>query len=135
MKNAVNFATVDKYGETPVLSNDGGIEVEVKVILAEYQYDLLLKTINGAVDADSGDSVAIGTPAGFELSGGVLTLHPQAITGASQDTTVWKAVIMGTSKFPFKIDSETVYEVTFMGVADTSKADGNMLGQFGTPAA
>jgi len=131
--SAVNEVTVDEYGTSPVKANNGGTRIEIKTTLSEYSYAILLKVINGAVDALSGDAVAIGKDGGTALAGATLTLHPHGVTGTALDVTVWKAVLMGESKLPFKLEEETTYEVSWIGLADTSKAEGQMLARFGTP--
>lgn len=131
--NDVKTATVDNYGTSPIAARHNGTRVEIKTTLAEYVYASLLKVINGAVDADTGGSVAIGTAAGTELTGGTLLLHPSNAADTTLDITAWKAVIIGESKLPFKVDEETVYEVTWLALCDTTKADGQKLIRFGIP--
>lgn len=76
----------------------------------------------------------IGSVAGTELAGAALVLHPSQNDDDSQDIELYKAVIIGGSTFPFKVDEETVYEVTWIALVSTDDADedGNgFLAKFG----
>lgn len=133
--NDVKTATIDHYGTSPIAARHNGSRVEIKTTLAEYAYAQLLKVINGAVDADTGASVAVGMAAGTELTGSLLTLHPSNVAAEdlTLDVQVWKAVVIGESKMPFRVDEETVYEVTWLALCDTTKTNGQRLIRFGTP--
>lgn len=65
----------------------------------------------------------IGSVAGTELEGVSLILHPSQNDDDSQDIELYKAVVMGSSTFPFKVDAETVYEVTFFALVSPDDAD------------
>lgn len=130
-------ATVDKYGSSPVKTFDKGLRVEVKLTLAEYQLDIMKAVINQAVKVEGSggtpvDAVTFGKEAGSEIAGALLTLHPIDGTSTQEDVSIYKAVPIGEVKLPYKIDEETTYEVTLLGLIDESKSDGNLIGKFGT---
>jgi hypothetical protein len=137
IKNDATEVSVDKYGSTPVAAYHKGTRVEVKTTLSEYAYDVLVAVLNGSqkVEGLGGspvDGMTLGDMAGVELEGALLLLHPSIVVGNDQDVQIWKAIVTGDTKIPFKVDEETTYEVTFLGLIDSGKTTGNYLGQFGT---
>lgn len=132
IKNDVAEVAIDKYGSAPVRSYHKGTRIEVKAQLSEYVYTTLQQVINGTVV--TGSVVTIGDQGGVALAGALLTLHPTTVTGTAQDVQIYKAVIIGESKLPFKLENETTYEVTWLALVDETKSDGNLLGRLGIVA-
>jgi hypothetical protein len=137
IKNDVTETTVDKYGSTPAKAWHKGTRVEVKVVLAEYTNALLKEVLNGA--AMSGANMTFGSNAGAKLTGAALTLHP--IEAADDDDTldveIFSVVVIGDVKLAYKVDEETVHEVTFLGLVSEDDADEDgkgFLARFGTPS-
>lgn len=130
-------ATVDQYGSTPVKVYDKGLRVEVKVTLSEYQLDILKAVLPSSTKVEGAggtpvDALTFGKEAGDEIAGAALLLHPIDGNSTDEDVNIYKAVPIGEVKLPYKVDEETTYEVTFLGLIDDSKSDGNLIGKFGT---
>lgn len=137
LANDTYEATVDLYGSSPVKTFDKGLRVEVKVTLSEYQLDIMKEVIPSStkIEGTGGtpvDALSFGKEAGSEIVGALLTLHPIDGNSTDEDVSIYKAVPIGEVKLPYKIDEETTYEVTFLGLIDDSKSDGNLIGKFGT---
>lgn len=133
IKNDVTEVTIDEYGSAPAKTYHRGTRIEVKAMLAEYAYDALVKVLNGAqlVEGTATDAVTVGEKGGAALAGGLLTLHPTLVSGTAQDIQVYKAVVIGETKLPFKVDGETTYEVLWVALVDETKSDGNLLARLG----
>lgn len=136
IKNDAQEVMIDEYGTAPVKSYHKGTRIEVKAKLSEYAYTTLVQVLNGAVlnEGNTVDEVTIGQKGGIALSGALLKLHPSQVTGTAQDVEIYKAVVIGESKLPFKLEGETTYEVTFLALVDETKADGSLLARFGVVA-
>lgn len=134
IKHDVQEVTIDEFGGAPVKSYHKGTRIEVKAQLSEFAYAALTQAINGAVLSNSTDSMTIGMKGGIALAGALLKLHPTNVTGTSQDVELYKAVIIGESKLPFKLEGETTYEVSWVALIDESKADGSLLARLGIAA-
>lgn len=85
-------------------------------------------SLSGALLTGGTGQLAIGKAAGDELTGAALVLTPIEASSNELDITLYKAVIIGDSTFPFKVDGETVYEVTFLALVSTADADGDGKG-------
>lgn len=70
----------------------------------------------------------IGKVSGGELVGAELVLTPIEATSDELDITLYKAVIIGDSTIPFKVDNETVYSVTWLALVSPDDADVNGKG-------
>ncbi len=133
----VTESTVDHYGVSAVRTWHKGTRIEAKVTLSEFSYAILLKALTGAVSVagagmDPIDAMTVGlAPASTELAGASLNLHPENMDDATQDVTIFKAVVIGETKMPFKVDQETVYDVTFLALVDEDKTNGEYLADFG----
>lgn len=136
IKNDAQEVMIDEYGTAPVKSYHKGTRIEVKAKLSEYAYTTLVQVINGAVlnEGDTVDEVTIGQKGGIAIEGALLKLHPSQVTGTAQDVEIYKAIVIGESKLPFKLEGETTYEVTFLALVDETKADGSLLARFGIAA-
>lgn len=124
--------TVDEYGSSPVDIYTTGQRVEVKVQLSETTWANLSKVIQDAT-LESGttqDEVNIGKTAGNKLTAQELVLTPAA--DSEYVVTIYRAVPSGDIVLPFKTEEETVYEVTFIGLIDESKTNGEKLMRIGT---
>lgn len=131
IQHDVQEVTIDEFGSAPVKTYHKGTRIEVKAQMSEFAYAALTEVINGAVLDGSGDFMTIGLKGGIALAGALLKLHPTNVTGTAQDVELYKAVIIGESKMPFKLEGETTYEVTWLALIDESKADGSLLARLG----
>lgn len=128
----------DLYGNTPVDFVLSGQKASVKLKLAEITPGTLSYAIPES-DYDVGvadDHLHIGTKAGYSLRDDALELviTPQGKNTDGQRTiTLFKAVSTEPVSFAYKIDEQTVYEVTFTALVDESRAatDGRLLGRIG----
>ena len=128
----------DLYGDTPVDYVLNGNKATVKLKLAEITPGTLAYAIPEA-DWDVGsadDQVHFGSKAGYSLRNDALELiiTPQ---GGNSDgnltVTLFKAVSMEPVSVAYKIDEQSVFEVTFVALVDESRnaTDGRLLGRFG----
>ncbi len=133
VKNDVQEVMIDEYGSAPVKSYHKGTRIEIKAQLSEYAYATLAQVLNGATlnEGATVDEVTIGQKGGIALTGALLTLHPTTVTGTAQDVEIYKAVVIGESKLPFKLEGETTYEVTWLALIDETKDNGSLLARFG----
>lgn len=131
----------DLYGDTPVDFVLQGQKATVKLKLAEIAPDTLSYVIPES-DYDVGtadDQVHFGNKAGYSLRNDALQLviTPQGNNVDGNLTiTFFKAVSTENAKFAYKIDEQTVYEVTFTALIDESRnaIDGRLLGRVGPVA-
>ena len=131
----------DLYGNTPVDFVLSGQKATVKLKLAEITPGVLSYVIPEA-DYDVGaadDHLHFGTKAGYSLRADALELviTPQGKNTDGQRTiTFFKAVSTENATVSYKIDEQSVYEVTFTALVDESRnaTDGRLLGRVG-PAA
>ena len=131
----------DIYGDTPVDYVLQGQKATVKLKLAEITPGTLSYVVPES-DYDVGvsdDHLHFGTKAGYSLRGDALELviTPNGKNTDGQRTiTFFKAVSTDNATFAYKIDEQSVYEVTFTALVDESRAatDGRLLGRVG-PAA
>ena len=131
----------DLYGSTPVDYVVAGQKASVKLKLAEITPGILNYTMT-ETDYDVGaadDHLHFGTKAGYSLRDDALELviTPQGKNTDGQRTvTLFKAVSSDNVSFAYKVDEQSVYEVTFTALVDESRAatDGRLLGRVG-PAA
>ncbi len=128
----------DIYGNTPVDYVLSGQKATVKLKLAEITPGILSYVIPEA-DWDVGsarDHLHFGTKAGYSLRADALELviRPQANnTNSDKTITFFKAVSTENATVSYKIDEQSVYEVTFTALVDESRAatDGRLLGRVG----
>lgn len=131
----------DIYGNTPIDMVLTGQKATVKLKLAEITPGTLSYVVPEA-DYDVGasdDHLHFGSKSGYSLRNDALELviTPQAKNSDGQRTiTFFKAVSTDNAKFSYKIDEQSVFEVTFTALVDESRnaTDGRLLGRVG-PAA
>jgi hypothetical protein len=131
----------DLYGNTPIDYVLAGQKATVKLKLAEIHPGTLAYVVPEA-DWDVGtvdDQVHFGTKAGYSLRNDALELviTPQGGNADGNLTfTLFKAVSTDNMTLAYKIDEQSVFDVTFTALVDESRAatDGRLLGRMG-PAA
>lgn len=131
----------DLYGNTPVDFVLAGTKAMVKLKLAEITPGTLSYVMPEA-DWDVGaadDHVHFGSKAGYSLRNDSLQLviTPQGNNADGNLTfTFFKAVSTDNMKLAYKIDEQSVFEVTFTALVDESRAatDGRLLGRMGPTA-
>jgi len=128
----------DIYGNTPVDYVLAGQKATVKLKLAEITPGVLAYALPES-DYDLGsadDHLHFGNKAGYSLRDDALELviTPQAKNSDNQRTiTLFKVVSSDNVSFSYKIDEQSVYEVTFTALVDESRnaTDGRLLGRVG----
>jgi hypothetical protein len=132
---------VDLYGNTPVDYVLTGQKAMVKLKLAEITPGNL-NYVMPESDYDNGsadDRLHFGTNAGHSLRDDALELviTPQGGNADGNLTvTLFKAVSTDNATVAYKIDEQSVFEVTFTALVDESRAatDGRLLGRIGPEA-
>lgn len=128
----------DLYGNTPVDYVLTGQVARVKLRLAEIAPNTL-KYVLPESDYDEGasdDQVHFGTKAGYSLRDDAyeLVITPQGNNADGNLTfTFFKAVSTDNMTLSYKIDEQSVFEVTFTALVDESRSatDGRLLGRMG----
>ena len=131
----------DIYGNTPVDFVLTGQRATVKLKLAEITPNTM-NYIMPENDYDVGttdDHTHFGTKAGFSLRAEAkeLVLTPQGgNTDGNLTITLFKAVSTDNATIAYKIDEQSVFEVTFTALVDESRngTDGRLLGRMGPVA-
>lgn len=128
--------TADQWGETPVDFALNGEEWTATLRLTEWQLSLLASVFPTGDLAGANDGrLTMGRNAGFSLKSqaGVLVLHPRANddTDATDDVVFFKAVPFEEVEVEYTNEDQRVYEVKFVALVDTTKADGSWLGHIG----
>lgn len=125
---------VDKFGSSIVEKFLVGEKFMAECNLAEFTLANLQVAINQAT-LQGDDSVSVGSSAGKKASvnAGLLVLHPLAAGSGVRDydVSIYKAVVTSELKLEHKNDGEKVLPVTFDGLIDEGRTDGNMLGFIG----
>ena len=132
----------DLYGNTPVDMVLTGQKATVKLKLAEITPGTLSYVIPEAdwdVGTGSKETLHFGSKAGYSLRNDALELviTPQGKNSDNSRTiTLFKAISSDNVSVAYKIDEQSVFEVTFSALVDESRAatDGRLLGRVG-PAA
>lgn len=133
--------TTDIYGKTPIDYVLTGQKATVKLKLAEI-HPLTMAYVVPEADWDVGsssDHVHFGSKAGYSLRNDALELviTPQGgNTDGKMTFTFFKAVSTENMTLAYKIDEQSVFEVTFTALVDESRAatDGRLLGRMGPTA-
>jgi len=131
----------DIYGNTPVDYVLAGQKASIKLKLAEITPGILSYVIPEA-DWDVGSTnnhLHFGSRAGYSLRDDALQLVLTPLgknADNSRTITLFRAVSTENATVAYKIDEQSVYEVTFTALVDESRnsTDGRLLGRIG-PAA
>lgn len=131
----------DLYGNTPVDMVLAGQKATVKLKLAEIAPGTMSYVVPEA-DWDVGSTkehIHFGSKAGYSLRNDALELviTPQGGNADGSLTfTFFKAVSTDNMTLAYKIDEQSVFEVTFTALVDESRAstDGRLLGRMGPVA-
>lgn len=128
--------TADQWGETPLDFALNGEEWVATLRLTEWQLSLLSSVFpTGELDGSNDGRLTMGRNAGFSLKtmAGPLVLHPRANDDddATDDVVFYKAVPYEEVEVEYSNSDQRVYEVKFVALVDTTKADGSWLGHIG----
>jgi hypothetical protein len=128
---------VDKYGTTPVDLALTGNGAKITVKLAQEEFNTWRAAVpeSSEQDGSAGDRVDFGADAGklLRADAGELWLHKpdKALSDRSEDYVFYKAVSSEPVEVPFKVDEQTVLEITFTCLVDETYNDGRRLGHYG----
>lgn len=128
----------DLYGNTPVDFVLTGQTATMKLKLAEITPNVMSYVVPEA-DYDAGtadDQIHFGAKAGYSLRSRAyqLVITPQGgNTDGNLTITLFKAVSTEPMSLSYKIDEQSVIEVTFTALVDESRnaTDGRLLGRIG----
>lgn len=126
--------SVDAYGASVVEKFLTGERLSAETQLAEFTLANLQQAI-GQSTLQGDDAVSMGSNAGKKASekAGLLVLHPLALPSSDRnsDVSIYKAVITNELRLDHNNEGEKVLPVTFDGLVDESRPDGNRLGFIG----
>jgi len=126
----------DQLGKMPIDYVVTGQKATVKLKLAEITPGTM-NVVMPENDYDIGtsdDHTHFGTRAGYSLRDDAeeLVIAPQGgNTDGNLTITLFKAVSTDNAKIAYKIDEQSVFEVTFTALVDDSQPDGRLLGRMG----
>lgn len=123
-------ALIDDYGDTPIESFDRGTAIEVVINGAESARANLALAFPTAVVA--GDRLKFGGQVGAKIPTGRLVIEP--VAGNLDPVVVYKARATSDITISFNNEDIAVITTTFVGLIDTSRADGDQLFRIGGPA-
>jgi hypothetical protein len=122
-------------GATPAEFVIVGLRAELFVTLADYVLENVLLAMPGALDTYG--YAGLGSPPGARLSDGaaVLTVHPLSLDAGddSEDVTLHAAVAVGVTELEYSDGTDRLVEARFVGLADTTRADGDLVGRIRAP--
>ena len=122
-------------GATPVDYVVVGVRAEVVLTLAEYVLENLLLAMPHAL-AGAGYA-GIGYLPGMRLSASAasLSVHPVARSpgDAAEEVTLHHAVCTGVTELEYSNEGDRLFEARFAGLADASRAGGDMVGRVRAP--
>lgn len=134
--------TADMYGTTPIDMVLTGQRATVTLKLAEIKagsMNVVMPENDYDIGAAFADHTHFGTKAGYSLrdDAAELVISPTGNNaGNDLDITLFKAVSTGNATLAYKIDEQSVFEVTFTALVDESRGDtdGRYLGRYGRTA-
>jgi len=120
---------VDDFGETPVDVYDIGEQIQVVVPITQISLANLVIAIPGATLTS--DRIKVGRQAGTKLTSQELILDATSV--GDFNITIYRAIVPNAGDYIFN-NEQRVVPVTFMGLIDTSRPDGDRLYRIGGPA-
>lgn len=125
---------VDEFGETVVDLVHQGDTFEVTVTIAEWVLANFKAAFAPALDGTT--YMSVGRKPGFSYRSVAkkLTIHPLEVVGTTEDVILYKAVAISPVAIGYNSDDDRVFEIVFKALPDTTRGDGNLLGQIGIPA-
>jgi hypothetical protein len=122
---------VDNWGDTLVASFDKGSTVEVVVPMAEETLAKINLALPTSTLTGSG-KVTVGGVAGNPITTAKLVLNP--VTAGRPNVVVYKARPSTEITVSFNTDDVSILTVTFTGLIDSDRPDGDQLFRFGGPS-
>jgi len=142
IERELTMVKTDIYGNTPVDMVLSGQKASIKLKLAEITAGVLSYIIPEAdwdVGTGNRETLHIGSKAGYSLRTDALELVLTPVgrnSDNSKTITLFKAISTENATLAYKIDEQSVFEVTFTALVDETRnaTDGRLLGRVG-PAA
>ncbi len=125
---------VSKYGENPVDQIHLGHKVTVTFSIAEYSLANAQLWFPGAQVVSN--TLRFGREPGRKDSGDSvrLTVRPLKATGNAEDIVLYKAVVESVDDIGFNSEDDRIVNVTFKGLVDESRSDGDLIGFMNVPS-
>ncbi len=123
-----------KYGESPVDQVRVGQKMTVTFQIAEWTLANVQAWFPEA--SVTGNTLRFGEAPGGKDSDSAkrLILRPLKATGQTEDIVLYKAVADSVGDIGFNSEDHRVVEVTFKGLVDESRADGDLIGYMNVPS-
>lgn len=124
---------VDQFGDTPTDFALIGQRARINAILAQFEDDVLgAITPAGTVNSAGSPPFTVGGTVGLSAASVAArtVLRPEAnVSGPdrSQDLVLYKAFVMSGYTIPVQLKEQAMMSVTFEGILDTTRPDGNQL--------
>ena len=127
--------TVDQFGTSKIEEVVVGMHIDITVQIAQWVYDALLVALPETTKG-TGDYVMAGSVPGQKLgdTAAELILRPYAATGATEDVTIHKATAREVGEISVNNEGDRMVPVTFEGLIDITKGDGDRLYRMAAPA-
>jgi len=123
-----------RYGESPVDQVRVGQRMTVTFQIAEWTLANVQAWFPEA--SLSGNTLRFGeTPGGKDGDNAKrLVLRPLKAAGESEDIVLYRAVVESVADIGFNSEEDRVVQVTFKGLVDESRADGDLIGYMNVPS-
>lgn len=124
--------TVDQYGKTAMNFRHEGDEVKIKVPLAEYSAAVLAEVYNPGDDqtaAGGSKYLGFGRSAGYIYTASAANIVPYLTADAAKKITFWRVTPIGEIQQEFSAENDRMVEVEYACMGDSSKTDGQLIGQ------
>lgn len=127
--------TVDQFGTSKIEEVVVGMHIELTVNIAQWVYEALLIALPETTKG-TGDYVMAGAVPGQKLGDTAddVILRPYAASGATEDVTIHKATAREVGEIVVNNEGDRLIPVTFEGLIDTTKGDGDRLYRMAAPS-
>ena len=123
----------ERYGATIVDLIHTGDTCEIRMKLTQWELANIKAVYGPALDGTLYAGFGRKPGAKYSSYAKQMVLHPLEEAGADYDVTIWKAVPASPVAIGYNNEGDRVFEVAFIALADTAKADGMVLGKIGSP--
>jgi hypothetical protein len=120
---------VDQYGNSLLDQATSSERVSVEIGIAEHDIDRFKDAIPAATK-ENAKLVTVGRTASHRLEqyAKELIIHPLSQgTSKDRDITIYKAISNGSFELSYSPEEQRIFTVTFHGLIDLTKDDGNLL--------
>ncbi len=117
---------VDEYGVVPVDVVDLGTQIEATIPLVQASFDNYADVYPTLATILAANQLSSGRRVGQSIPGFRLVLDPLRVTD-TDGIVIYKACPSDVAELGYSNDGERVLAVTFRGLIDTSRADGDRV--------